>query len=160
MFVIVDDLSIILSFPSNSFHHHQRPQPVTMTDIREKSANFLSESIATATGGQDASGVAAQLEQAIFDKFGQSTSNDYRGEIRNIGLTLKKDNPKLAQDLAAGTLVPEQLVNMSFEVSFHGSLLVVSKQVRGAEGTDSACPRLMVRVSTTGNEDGRASPAR
>lgn len=88
-----------------------------MSGIRSKSANFLSESIAAATGGQDAGSAAAQLEQALFDKHGQSTSNDYRGDIRNIGLTLKKDNPQLASDLAQGNLAPEQLVNMSYEVS-------------------------------------------
>ena len=88
-----------------------------MSDIRSKSANFLGDSIAAATGGQDASAAAAQLEQAIHDKFGQSTSNDYRGEIRNIGLTLKKDNPQLAQDLVQGNIAPNQLVNMSTEVS-------------------------------------------
>lgn len=87
-----------------------------MTDIRSKSVTFLAESICAATGAQDASSAAAQLEEAIFQKFGQSTSNDYRGEIRNLGLTLKKDNPNLAQDLVQGTLAPEQLVNMSFEV--------------------------------------------
>ena len=56
-----------------------------MSDIREKSANFLSESIAAATGGQDASAAASQLEQAIYEKHGQSTSNDYRGEVRDLG---------------------------------------------------------------------------
>ncbi|KAJ1032682.1 hypothetical protein NDA16_000704 [Ustilago loliicola] len=86
-----------------------------MSDIRSKSANFLSESIAAATGGQDAGSAAAQLEQALFERHGQSTSNDYRGDIRNIGLTLKKDNPQLASDLAQGTLAPDQLVNMSYE---------------------------------------------
>lgn len=87
-----------------------------MSDIRAKSANFLGDSISAATGGQDASAASAQLEQAVFDKFGQSTSNDYRGDIRNIGLTLKKHNPQLAQDLVQGKIAPEQLVNMTPEV--------------------------------------------
>lgn len=87
-----------------------------MTDIRDKSSNFLSESISSATGGQDASSAAAQLEQALFAKHGESTSNDYRGEVRNLGLTLKKDNPQLANDVLAGNVAPDQLVNMSIEV--------------------------------------------
>lgn len=87
-----------------------------MTDIREKSAAFLGDSLAAATGGDDARSAAAQLEEAIFQKVG-STSNDYRGEVRSIGLTLKKDNPQLAQDVVQGRVAPEQLVNMSSEVS-------------------------------------------
>lgn len=87
-----------------------------MTDIRDKSSQFLADSIAAATGAQGASSTAAQLEQAVYDKFGQSTSNDYRGDIRNIGLTLKKDNPQLASDLVQGKVAPEELVNMSQEV--------------------------------------------
>lgn len=94
----------------------QRPIVLSMSDIRSKSAKFLGDSIAAATGVQDTSSTAAQIEQAVFDKFGQSTSNDYRGDIRNIGLTLKKDNPQLAQDLVQGSVAPEQLVNMSSEV--------------------------------------------
>ncbi|KAJ9477539.1 Transcription elongation factor [Pseudozyma hubeiensis] len=86
-----------------------------MSDIRSKSANFLADSISAATGGQDASSSATQLEQAVFEKFGQSTSNDYRNDVRNIGLTLKKDNPQLAQDLLQGNVAPGQLVNMSHE---------------------------------------------
>ncbi|SNX82575.1 uncharacterized protein MEPE_01281 [Melanopsichium pennsylvanicum] len=86
-----------------------------MSEIRSKSATFLAESISAATGGQDATSVAAQLEEAIFQKFDHSTSNDYRGKIRNIGLTLKKDNPQLAADIASGTLAPAHLVNMSLE---------------------------------------------
>lgn len=94
-----------------------------MSDIRSKSAAFLGDSIAASTGAQDASSTAAQLEQAVYDKFGQSTSNDYRGDIRNIGLTLKKDNPQLAQDLVQGNVAPNQLVNMSQEVSRSSSLV-------------------------------------
>ncbi|SPO22497.1 uncharacterized protein UTRI_01175 [Ustilago trichophora] len=86
-----------------------------MSDIRSKSVTFLGDSISAAAGGQDASTAANQLEEAIFQKFDQSTSNDYRGEIRNIGLTVKKDNPQLAQDLVSGKVAPNQLVNMSFE---------------------------------------------
>ncbi|KAJ1033358.1 hypothetical protein NDA13_001350 [Ustilago tritici] len=86
-----------------------------MSDIRSKSASFLSDAIATATGGQNASSAATQLEQALFEKHRQSTSNDYRGDIRNIGLTLKNDNPQLASDLAEGKLAPGQLVSMSYE---------------------------------------------
>ncbi|CDR87705.1 uncharacterized protein SPSC_03484 [Sporisorium scitamineum] len=86
-----------------------------MPDIRTKSANFLGDSIAAATGGQDASAASTQLEQAVFDKFGQSTSNDYRGDIRNIGLTLKNHNPRLAQDLVQGNVAPAQLANMTPE---------------------------------------------
>ena len=88
-----------------------------MPDIRQKSVDFLSDSIAAATGGQAADSAAQQLEQAIYDKAGQSTSNDYRGEVRSIGLTLKKDNPQLAQDVVQGRIAPTDLVNMSQEVS-------------------------------------------
>ncbi|CBQ70593.1 conserved hypothetical protein [Sporisorium reilianum SRZ2] len=86
-----------------------------MSDIRTRSTNFLGDSIAAATGGQDASTASAQLEQAVYEKSGQSTSNDYRGDIRNLGLTLKKDNPQLAQDLVEGNIAPEQLVHMTPE---------------------------------------------
>jgi len=86
-----------------------------MSDIREKSAHFLADSLAAATGGGDASSAAAQLEEAIFQKL-DSTSNDYRGEVRSLGLTLKKDNPQLAQDVLQGRVAPSQLANMSSEV--------------------------------------------
>ena len=88
-----------------------------MSDIRQKSVDFLSDSIAAATGGQAADSAAQQLEQAIYDKAGQSTSNDYRGQVRSIGLTLKKDNVQLAQDVMQGRIAPTELVNMSQEVS-------------------------------------------
>ncbi|PWZ03182.1 hypothetical protein BCV70DRAFT_214646 [Testicularia cyperi] len=86
-----------------------------MTDIRDRSAKFLADSLAASSSEQDASAAASQLEQAIFDEAGQSTSNDYRNEVRSIGLTLKKDNPQLAADLLQGNISATQIAGMSPE---------------------------------------------
>lgn len=129
-----------------------------MADIRSKSVDFLGDSIAAATGA-DASTLAAQLEQAVFEKHGQSTSNNYRSEIRSLGLTLKKDNPQLAQDLAAGTVAPEQLVNMSLEVSIKQTPSVVFSEAWLCWQCPLTKPILRISISThilrctTGYED-------
>lgn len=85
-----------------------------MPDIRDKSVQYLAESLAAASGGQDGSSIAAQLEEQIHGKHGD-TSNDYRAEIRDTGLTLKKDNPQLAAALLSGSTSASQVAAMSFE---------------------------------------------
>lgn len=85
-----------------------------MPDIRDKSVQYLADSLAAASGGQDGSYAASQLEDQIHTKYGD-TSNDYRAEIRDTGLTLKKDNPQLAAALLNGSTSASDIASMSFE---------------------------------------------
>lgn len=85
-----------------------------MPDIRDKSVQYLADSLAAASNGQDGSSIASQLEEQIHSKHGD-TSNDYRAEIRDTGLTLKKDNPQLATALLSGSTSASEIASMSFE---------------------------------------------
>lgn len=85
-----------------------------MSDIRDKSVQFLADSLSANANGQDGSSIASQLEEQIHSKHGD-TSNDYRSEIRDTGLTLKKDNPQLAAALLSGSTSAAEIASMSFE---------------------------------------------
>ncbi|EPQ28280.1 uncharacterized protein PFL1_04107 [Pseudozyma flocculosa PF-1] len=87
-----------------------------MSEIRTRSAHFLTESLSSASpsssSSQDLSSLGSDLEAAIHAKHGD-TSNEYRAEVRNLGLTLKRDNPQLAASLVQGTVTAEQVAHMS-----------------------------------------------
>lgn len=66
-------------------------------------------------GGQEPGDVAAEVETAIFQKFG-STGAEYGAKVRSIQFNLKDaSNPDLRRRVMTGEIDPQELVNLSPE---------------------------------------------
>ncbi|CAO1637972.1 unnamed protein product [Parajaminaea phylloscopi] len=90
-------------------------------DIRARSVSLFESSISAAlTQVQGASAPASQIEQlaasieeAIFSAFEGQTGNEYRNEVRERSLVIKKDNPEVIKRLLNGELGPREFTSAS-----------------------------------------------
>lgn len=78
-------------------------------DIRERSREMLASAL------DGSKGVAASVEEAIYEDVGSNTHNQYRSLVRSKLANLR-ENPALASALIKGSLTPKELVGMSLEV--------------------------------------------
>eukprot|EP00775_Hariotina_reticulata_P005820 gene5820-6061_t len=66
--------------------------------------------------GHDPGEVAAEVEAAIFNKFGSASSAEYKAKVRSLSYNFKDPkNPDLRQRVLLGDIDPQQLIEMSPE---------------------------------------------
>lgn len=84
-----------------------------MTDIRQSSIKLLTSTFSNTEGNggiDQASAIAQQLEQAVYDSHQGDTGNAYRDQLRTLHLDLSKNNVDLAKKLVNGEISAQQLI--------------------------------------------------
>lgn len=91
-----------------------------MTDIRQSSIKLLTSTLSNtegSNGADQASNLAQQLEQAVFEVHHGNTGNAYRDQLRSLHLDLSKNNVDLAKQLVSGQVSAQELIQAGPEVS-------------------------------------------
>jgi len=100
-----------------------------MTDIRQASTKLLTSTLSNtegSSGADQASAIAQQLEQAVYEAHQGNTGNAYRDQLRSLHLDLSKNNVELAKRLVSGQVNAQELIQAGPEVSFTASKRLIN----------------------------------
>ncbi|XP_041802329.1 transcription elongation factor A protein 2 [Chelmon rostratus] len=125
------------------------PAPVTTDSVRNKCRELLVAALQTddehRTIGVDCEGLAAQIEQEIFQEF-KSTDVKYKTRLRSRISNLKdQKNPDLRRNVLCGNISPRRIASMTAEEMASAEL----KQIREALTKESIREHQLSKVGGT-----------